>query len=54
MYFLAIEMTRRKIGLDHFLLGLPRLALALLHHMDDLAEFLDFEARFPSRAHGSR
>src|SRR5450755_2521311 len=32
-----------QIGLDHFLLGLARLALALLHAVHDLAEFTDLE-----------
>jgi hypothetical protein len=43
VYFFAIEMTRRRLA-SHLLLGLARFALALLHYMDDLAEFLDLQA----------
>src|SRR4029077_12707503 len=32
-----------QVRLDHLLLGLARLALALLHRLDDLAEILDLE-----------
>src|SRR5579883_669922 len=34
-----------QVGLDHLLLRLARLALALLHHVHDLAELLDLESR---------
>ena len=34
-----------QIRLDHFLLGDPRLALALLHHVDDAPEFGEAHAR---------
>ena len=39
--FLGDGDDETQIGLDHFLLGLARLALALLHHMHDLAELGD-------------
>src|SRR6266436_3392001 len=42
--FLRDRDDEAQIGLHHLLLGLARFALALLHHMDDLAEFLDLEA----------
>jgi hypothetical protein len=32
-----------KVGFDHLLLGLAGFALALLHHVHDLAEFADLE-----------
>src|SRR6266571_4850643 len=41
--FLGDRDDEAQVGLDHFLLGLARLALALLHHLDDLAEFQDLE-----------
>ena len=43
--FLGDRNDEPQVRLDHFLLGLTRLALAFLNHMDDLAEFLDFETR---------
>ena len=36
-------MTRAQVCLHHLLLGLTRLALALLHHVHDLAELADLE-----------
>ena len=52
--FLGDRNDEAQIGLDHFLLGLARLALALLHHMDDAAEFLDFEAGLGRERRGCR
>ncbi len=43
--FLGDGDHEAQIRLDHLLLRLARLALALLHHMHDLAELLDLEAR---------
>src|SRR5712672_2734514 len=42
--FLRDRDDEAEIGLHHLLLGLARLALALLHHMDDLAELQDLKA----------
>ena len=42
--FLGDRDHEAQIGLDHFLLGLPRLALALLHHLDEPAELLDLKS----------
>ena len=42
--FLGDRDDEAQVRLDHFLLGLARLALALLHHVDDLAELADLEA----------
>ena len=44
--FLGDRDHETQIGLDHLLLGLARLALALLHHVHDLAEFRDLETGF--------
>jgi hypothetical protein len=41
--FLGDRDHEPQIGLDHFLLGLARLALALLHAVHDLAEFADLK-----------
>ncbi len=41
--FLGDRNHQTKVGLDHFLLGLARLALALLHAVHNLAEFADLE-----------
>ena len=41
--FLRDRDDEAQVRLDHFLLGLPGLALALLHHLHELAEFLDLE-----------
>ena len=45
MYFLAMEIDEAEVRLHHLLLRLPRLALALLHLVDDVAEFLDLQPR---------
>src|SRR5579871_2780585 len=42
--FLGDGDDEAQVGFDHFLLGLARLALALLHHLHDLAEFTDLES----------
>ena len=44
--FLSDRDDEAKVGLDHFLLGLTRLALALLHRLDDAAVLGNFEAGF--------
>ena len=44
VYFLAIEMTRRRLA-STISLALARLALALLHRLYDAAELGDLEAR---------
>src|SRR5215470_17034802 len=47
--FLGDGDDQAEIGLDHFLLGLVGLALALLHGLDDAAVFGDLEPRFRSQ-----
>ena len=42
--FLGDGDDEAQVGLHHLLLGLARLALALLHHVHDLAEFADLDA----------
>ena len=44
--FLGNGNYETQIGLDHFLLGLTGFALALLHHLDDLAELENLKTRF--------
>ena len=44
--FLGDRDDETQVGLDHFLLGLAGFALALLHGLDDAAEFGNLEARF--------
>ena len=51
--FLGDGDDEAQIGLHHLLLGLARLALALLHHLDDLAVFLDLEAGLLGERSGS-
>jgi hypothetical protein len=41
--FLGDGDGEAQVRLDHFLLGLARLALALLHHVRDFAELADLE-----------
>src|SRR5207245_10234156 len=41
--FLGDGDDEAQVRLHHLLLGLPRLALALLHHLHDLAELADLE-----------
>src|SRR5262249_31487576 len=41
--FLGDRDHETKVGFHHFLLGLARLALALLHAVHDLAEFTDLK-----------
>src|SRR5256886_731788 len=41
--FLGDRDDEAQVRLDHLLLGLARLALALLHHVHDLAELADLE-----------
>ena len=41
--FLGDRDDEAQVGFDHFLLGLARFALALLHHVHDLAELADLE-----------
>ena len=41
--FLGDRDHEAQVRLHHLLLGLARLALALLHHLHDLAEFADLE-----------
>ena len=43
--FLGDGDDEAQVGLDHFLLRLPRLALALLHAEHDLAELADLQTR---------
>src|SRR5580704_7550288 len=43
--FLGDRDDEAKVGLHHLLLGLARLALALVHHLLDLAEFADLQTR---------
>src|SRR4051794_28515861 len=43
--FLRDRNHEAEIRLHHLLLGLARLALALLYHLNDLAEFADLEPR---------
>jgi hypothetical protein len=42
--FLGDRDHQAQVGLDHFLLGDARLALALLHHLHDAAELGDRDA----------
>src|SRR5437899_7771592 len=44
--FLGDGDDEAQVRLNHLLLGLPRLALALLHHLHDLAELADLEPGF--------
>ena len=44
--FLRNRDHQAQVRLDHFLLGLPGFALALLHDLHDTAELLDIEAGF--------
>ena len=48
--FLGDRDHEAQVGLDHFLLGDARLALALLHHVHDAAEFGDLAGRSRWRA----
>jgi hypothetical protein len=41
-----MEITSRRFASTHLLLGLVRLALALLHHVHDPAELADLEPGF--------
>ena len=45
MYFLRDGNNEAQIGFDHFLLRNARFALALLHHVDDAAEFTQATCR---------
>ena len=45
--FLGDGDDEAQVRLHHFLLRLARLALALLHHVHDLAEFGDLDAGLP-------
>jgi hypothetical protein len=52
--FLGDGDDEAQVGLDHFLLGDSSFALALLHLVDDLAEFQDRDRRFRWRGSGFR
>jgi hypothetical protein len=52
--FLGDRDDEAQVGLDHFLLGDRRLALALLHLVDDAAELGDGNAGLGARDSGSR